>query len=619
MTYNVPTLGMAWKTFQAGDPRQAESLCRQILQVDPRNTDVLWVLGMILQAVDRLDEAVAVYQNTLELKPDQAEVHNNLGNTLRQMGRLDEAEARLRHALTLKPDYANAFNNLGIVLSERGLADEAISSFRQALTLKPDHTEALNGLGSVLSGLDHLDEAMACFRQALQIQPNHAEAHKNLGITLLLAGRYAEGWPEYEWRWKTPECPPRPFPQPRWDGSPLNGRTILIHTDQGLGDAFQFIRFVPLVKQRGGTTIVECQQRLSRALSTCPGIDQIVERGQPIPRFDCHIPLLSLPGVLGTTVETIPAQVPYLHAEEPLVNHWRDELATRSGFKIGINWGAAVKNWAGLRQRNIPLRHFAPLGRIEGVTLVSLQKGKGTEELAELPPDVPVLDLGPRLDEQTGAFVDTAAVLKNLDLVITSDTSIGHLAGALGVPVWIILPYAPHWVWMLGRDDSPWYPSARLFRQPRPGHWEGAIAEVEQALRRHLARQRRSITVEIAPGELIDRITILRIKERRITDEAKLRNVRAELNALTAIRDRALIGAPSIDDLATELESINEALWDVEDALRVHERNGDFGPEFVERARSVYHQNDRRFALKRQINERLGAGIVEEKQLPAYA
>jgi hypothetical protein len=433
-------------------------------------------------------------------------------------------------------------------------------------------------------------------------------------------GHFEQGWPSYEWRWKCKEFGSMPpLRAPLWDGSPLDGRTILIHAEQGLGDTLQFIRYVPLVQQRGGRVIMMCQPPLMRLLAHCPGIERLIPHGETPPEIDLHVPLLSLPKLLGTTVESVPADGPYLDADSDLVEIWRHRLAAYPGFKIGIAWQGNPKFRLD-RIRSIPLAQFAPLADVPGVHLLSLQKGAGGEQLAAPERRFPVTDLGCQLDETTGAFMDTAAVMKNLDLVITSDTSIAHLAGALGVPVWVALNDVPDWRWLLNRDDSPWYPPMRLFRQRRTGHWEDVFDRIAEALRERLAPPAtpRPVTVEVAPGELIDKITILEIKSERITDAAKRHHVGTELALLVGARDRAMPGSAELARLAGELKAVNEALWRIEDEIRLCERDEDFGPRFIALARSVYRTNDRRAALKRQINELLGSRLIEEKSYTAY-
>jgi hypothetical protein len=295
----------------------------------------------------------------------------------------------------------------------------------------------------------------------------------------LLLGQFAEGWEENEWRLKNPLAPQRPWPQPVWDGSPLAGRTIMLRCEQGLGDHLQFVRYAPLVKASGGTVMLACPRRMMAILGTCAGVDQLVADEGPLPPFDFQMPLLSLPRVFHTDLTNTPASVPYLRAPQERVSQWAKDLAPDGRLRIGIGW-QGNRNYAGDRWRSIPLAQFAPLAAISGVRLIGLQKWDGSEQISQV--DFAVEDLGSRLDNGEDAFLDTAAVIKNLDLVVTSDTALAHLAGALGAKTWLALPVSPDWRWMLEREDSPWYPTMRLFRQDQRGDWSQVFARMAAEL-----------------------------------------------------------------------------------------------------------------------------------------
>jgi tetratricopeptide (TPR) repeat protein/GR25 family glycosyltransferase involved in LPS biosynthesis len=495
-------LGNAWN--EQGQRAEAAACYRRAIELRPNYAEAHYNLGKVLQDQGKLDEAIACYRRAIELKPDYAEAHNNLGTAFKDQGKLDETIACCRRAVELKPDYAEAHNNLGIALASREKLDEAVACYRRALQLKPDYAEAHYNLGKVIEDQGKSEEAAACYRWALELKPDYAEAHLNLGNVLtlqrkldeavacfgralelkpdyadahlncahlrLLTGDWQRGWPEYEWRWQTKQLSPRPFQQPLWDGGSLAGKTILLHAEQGLGDTIQFIRYASIVKEHGAGVIVECQKPLLGLLEGCPGIDRLIGPGNDLPAFDVHAPLLSVPGIVKTSPGTVPAQIPYLQPKAGLVEQWRKRLIEFDGFKIGISWQGNPK-YHDDRLRSIPLRYFAPLAGIPGVRLISIQKGVGTEQLAEVRDLFPVMDLAAELDEQVGPFMDTAAVMKNVDLLITSDTAAAHLAGALGVPVWVALPFVPDWRWLLDRSDSPWYPTMRLFRQEKSGDW----------------------------------------------------------------------------------------------------------------------------------------------------
>jgi len=493
-------------------------------------------LGIARLKQGRLDEARACFEQALQLKPDQLDAHYNLGSVLMEQGRLDEAVACYQQALRLKPDYPEVLYNLGNAFLLQNKLDEASRSYQQALQLQPKDAAAWNNLGSVHKRQGQFDAALACFERTLGLDPAFAQAHWNRAVVLLLGGDFEQGWPEYEWRWTQPwlNDPPAPartgtkggsrqFAQPLWDGSDLGGRTILLYAEQGLGDTMHFIRYAPLVRQRGGRVIVECQRPLLPLLANVPGVDRLVAPGSPLPAFDVQAPLAGLPGIFRTVEATMPATIPYLQAKAELVAHWRksrmsdvgcpmpgevlltsDFRLSTSDFLVGIAWQgnpAFMDDW----QRSMPLAQFAPLAQVPGVQLISLQKGPGTEQLhaleqrvdsgqwtvdsdAKTPstvhrPPFTVHHLGSRLDEANGAFMDTAAIMTNIDLVVTSDSAVPHLAGALGVPVWVALAFVPDWRWLLRRKDSPWYPTMRLFRQRRDGHWEDVFERMAEELK----------------------------------------------------------------------------------------------------------------------------------------
>jgi tetratricopeptide (TPR) repeat protein len=590
----------------------AEAAYRRGLELRPDQVEALVNLGFALGEQERLDEALACYQRARTLGPHVPEVHHNLGNILREQGRIDEALASYAEALRLRPDYAKAHINQGVALVARGAILEALAALRHGVTLQPDFAEAHNSLGTALSAHGQLDSALAEYERAIELKPDYADAHWNRSLVWLLRGDYARGWPDYEWRWRCKRTTPIPhITQPRWDGTPLAGRTILLYAEQGLGDTLQFVRYAPAVKAQGGRVILQCQGALIRLLTRTAGIDELAPWGTPSPACDVWLPLMSLPTVLHTTLATIPASVPYLTADPALVEHWRQQLAAVSGVRIGIAWQGSPRH-AWDRHRSVSLAEFAPLAQVPGVHLISLQKGPGADQVAR-GASIAVVSFGEHLD-RAGAFSDTAAIMRNLDLVITVDTAIAHVAGGLGIPVWLALHHTPDWRWLLDRTDSPWYPTARLFRQPAAGAWPAVFQEIAAALPAHVAScyKARPLWVEVSAGELLDKIAILRIKTERIADPAKLANVRRELEALTQVAD-TIPSSPDLADLERQLKEVNERLWEIEDAIRLEEQRHDFGNVFIELARAVYHTNDRRAAIKRAINDLLQSRLVEEK------
>ncbi len=482
---------------------QAVARYEQVLALEPDLAEVHYNLGSLLVRLGRLDEAAAHFERAAALRPDLAEAHNNLGIVRGNQGKLDQAMASFEHALVLRPDYAEARNNLGNALRQQGKLDQAAAQFQQAITLRPDYFVARNNLGNVLREQGKHDLAVAQYQQAIALAPDYAEAHYNLGFTqreqgqldeaaanyeralalrpdypdaqlglaacYLVKGDYQRGWPLYEGRLRIPGFI-APHSLPRWTGQPLTGRSLLLLAEQGMGDTLHFVRYARMFKALGARVVLAVQPALGQLLASQSNVDEVFVLGSAdeLPRCDFCLPLLSAPGALGTAASTIPAKIPYLAADAKLSNHWRRELAKVHGFKIGIVWQGS-RDYPSDHLRSIPLAEFAPLARLPGVRLISLQKGFGSEQMATA--DFPVIDLGSRLDETAGAFMDTAAAIRNLDLVVAPDTATGHLAGALGVPVWLALQFSPNWRWLLGRDDSPWYSTMRLFRQTRFGQW----------------------------------------------------------------------------------------------------------------------------------------------------
>jgi tetratricopeptide (TPR) repeat protein len=448
---------------------------REAILLQPDLAEAHTNLGGLLRQQGRFDEAIAALRRAVQHRPDMFEARFGLGDALRERGLLEEAAASYQEAVRLRPTDVGARSNLAGTLLALGRLEAALAADREVIQLQPGVAEAHNNLGAVLAALGRLDEALECFAEAIRLKPDYAEPHKARAIVWLLQGDLARGWPEYEWRLRCSEAPPL-LPEPQWDGSPLQGRTILLSTEQGMGDSLQFIRYVALVRKRGGRVIVMCPRSLHRLLRRSLEIDQLLGPGDELPAFDTHAALLSLPALLGTTLATIPAEVPYLRTDDDVVERWRHELGPVDGFKIGIAWQGRTEH-KGDRLRSVPLQAFAPLAALDGIRLISLQKGPGTDQISRLPEDWTIIDAGSRVED----WADTAGLLKNLDLVVTVDTAVAHLAGALGMPVWVALPFAPDWRWLLGREGSPWYPSMRLFRQSERGNWAEVFAGIAAA------------------------------------------------------------------------------------------------------------------------------------------
>jgi len=506
-------LGAAYGVL--GNHDAAIASLRRAVQLDPRAANPHYNLGTALRNAGRLEEAVASFRNAIASDPSAPESHYNLANALAELKRPDEAEASYRDALRLKPTYMRAMINLANLLKDRERLGEAVEVLRGAVAADPSHLNARINLGSMLRDAGEFNEALEYLQSAVALGPTSAEAHNNLGTVLhalaefdlarehydraleldpkladahfsramflLREGDLAEGFAEYEWRWK---CKPfqRPFVQPRWDGSPLEGRTLLLFAEQGLGDTLQFVRYAAVARRRGGRVVVECQEPLLPLLQSCPGIDDLVSFGSPLPHFDVQCSLMSLVGALGLRLEEL-WEGPYLSADLARVTTWRERLSSYQAPRVGVCWRGNPKHLFD-SQRSFDLRELAPVQQAIGVPLISLQK-----DAAGLIRDsgLDVVDLGPELDAG-GAFLDTAAVMMNLDFVISADTAVAHLAGALGVPVWLALSANSDWRWFIGHDDSLWYPSMRLFRQAKLNQWQDVFERMAEEAGRLRAR-----------------------------------------------------------------------------------------------------------------------------------
>jgi tetratricopeptide (TPR) repeat protein len=452
---------------------------QKAVELEPDLDDAYYNLGIIWQEKMRFDEAIASYQKTLELNPKRADAYNNLGTIYKEQKQYDKALIYFYRASVSDPGLAKAHVNLGSIYQEQGRLDEAITFYKKALEIDPDLDYANNNMGRVLQDKGQVDHAIACFQNVLKLNPDNALAHWNMARALLLSANFKQGWQENEWRWKINEYSPQNFQQPLWDGSDIEGRSILLHAEQGFDDTIQFIRYAPLVAQKGARVIVECQREVASLLKGLEGIGHIVMQGDQLPAFDIHCPLLSLPLVFNTTIDRIPAKIPYISADPLLVDKWKVRMQQdTSDLKIGVTWSR--NSWNKYDQyRLFALGAFGTLGRFEGISWYSLQQGKAAEQAKHPPEGMKLIDYM----EETQDFMDMAALIQNLDLVISLDSPVAHLAGALGKQVWTLLPFSPDWRWMLDREDSPWYPTMRLFRQPDTGEWEPVIEKLGASLR----------------------------------------------------------------------------------------------------------------------------------------
>jgi len=443
--------------------------------------------GIIFNSQGRYREAVFTYCKAISIRRDYPEAYNNRGITMKCLGKYDMALRDYNTALSLRPDYPEALNNRGNVLKEQQRPDEAMADYNRALALRPNYPEAYNNRGVVFADLGHRDEALRDYAQAIALKPDYAEAHFNRALCLLQLGEFAAGWPGYEWRWRNANLrmPPRPFVQPQWQGGEgdLTGRTLLLHSEQGLGDTIQFCRYIPLVAARGARVVLEVDRSLIPLLAGLDGVAEMVPRGERLPDFDLHCPLLSLPLAFGTTLDSIPAAPAYLAVDPARVDRWRSRLGPTSRPRIGLVW-SGNSNHRNDACRSLPLSAVTALMG-ERFEFLCLQKDIRDTELVEA-----AETSGLRLFcDEIHDFADTAALCALVDLVISVDTSVAHLAGALGRPVWVALPYNSDWRWLRDRSDSPWYPSLRLYRQSlaegKRGDWGPVLAALRAALDAH--------------------------------------------------------------------------------------------------------------------------------------
>jgi tetratricopeptide (TPR) repeat protein len=449
--------------------------------------------GSVLVALGRYAEALEPLQQGAALLPGEAEAHIQLGVALLRLDRNAEAAEHFERALAIRPDVPEVLTNRGAALAALGRAQDSLDSFRRAQSLNGGTPDTHINIGVMHKALGHYDQAGLHFDLARALQADNPTAEFESALLQLASGNFKQGWPLYEARLRVPALaiPPRHFDVPRWDGAqPLAGKTLLVHAEQGLGDAMQFCRYLPGLAARGATVFFEVIPAIKALLGSLPGEIRVMARGEPVPPIDYHCSLLSLPLAFDTTLETIPALMPYLSANSERVARWAPRVAGLSGLKVGIAWqgNPNVERLVWAQGRSIPLAALAPLADLPSVSLVSLQKGAGTEQLLKIPFRHRVLDLGPEFDGGPDAFLDAAAVMSSLDLVVSSDTSIAHLAGSLGRPVWTLLHASPDWRWLLDRTDSPWYPTMRLFRQSGAG-W-GTVVDAVAAQLAALAAQR---------------------------------------------------------------------------------------------------------------------------------
>jgi len=463
-------LGPGLAHHQSGRLAEARALYLKVLQMDAAQPIALHMLGLLALTEQDFGQAVTLFEKALTVNPNNGDAACNLGVALRGLGRLDEAVDAFRRA---GPEDATALYNLGLTFNDQGRFEEAGGAYEAAVAVKPDYLEAHVNLGNALWDLGRLDEAEKRFQLALEAAPDNPEVHKTLGFLQLLRGSFESGWQNYAWRLKEPDNPLKKasYPGRLWEGEPIAGKTLLVYHEQGLGDVIQFARYLPLVQQRGARIVFEVQAPLVGLMETSGLADRVVRAGATLPAYDFHVPLLELPRLFETDATNIPSETPYLRVSTERLAAWKSRLAGDGTLKVGIAWAGNPVNKVD-RKRSMPPDLFLPLAAMDGVSLFSLQVGREGEARSVL--GGAITDLAPLFAD----FADTAAAMDHLDLIISVDTAVAHLAGALGRPVWTLLPKWPDWRWLLERDDSPWYPSMTLFRQETVGDWPPVIGRL---------------------------------------------------------------------------------------------------------------------------------------------
>jgi len=490
-----PTLDiwLGWTCHQIGKPDEAESRMRKVVAERSDSAEAHFGLGVVLASAQRYDEAIASYERALDLEPDHKHCMTNLGICRLQQGNLAAAETWFRRTVACHQDNTVAWMNLGTVLWRQDRR-EAFAAFERAQQIEAtgsENSDLFANYGNALQNSDRVQQALELFERNLPRRP-HSVAQANFSMALLAAGRLAEGWNHYEFRWfQDPLLPLRAnFEQPVWSGQDLDGKTILIRAEQGIGDVIQFIRYAPRLKALGAYVMLQNRPGMDEIAGAFDGVDRVLGENEPLPEFDYYIHIMSLPRVFGTDIDSVPAEVPYMRVDPNRVERWTKQLSDGRGLKVGIVWAGRPAH-ARDAYRSVQLQSLLPIRDVEDVQLYSLQKGVGASQLQALGAGAKIVDLQAQLTD----FAETAVAISLLDLVISVDTAVAHLAGALGKPVWILLPHPAEWRWLEGREDTPWYPTARLFRQRKSGDWDDVVARVKAKLQ-DMASQRRKGVID---------------------------------------------------------------------------------------------------------------------------
>lgn len=472
----------AVQQHEAGSLDEAIAAYQRLISSGFRRPMVYYKLWSALRDKGRFPEAIAAFSRFVAIHPGPAKLIADGADKIVRQNCIDEAILAYQRALSMDRSMAGAWNNLGWALIRKSRFDEALAAYNRAVALQPASAEFHTNVANALMELQRWDEALAAAKHAISLDPAYPRAHWTVGMNLLIRGHLAPAWSEFAYRWTVKEIDSMPveIPLPRWVNGPPPGNRILVRPEQGLGDTIQFVRYIPMLPRLGIQPVVACQPELGRLLRTMAGIDRLLVPGDRIPAVDAHCTFMDLPRFFGTDLTTIPATIPYLFPDDALARQWLDRMPTHDKpLKVGLSW-AGRPTHGNDHNRSIALQSLAPLAGVDGIWFCSLQKGDAARQAQSPPPGMRVADWTGELAD----FADTAALLANLDLLITVDTAVAHLAGAMGKPVWVLVPFFPDWRWMLDRPDSPWYPTMRLSRQPARGDWSTPIRQIAQELQK---------------------------------------------------------------------------------------------------------------------------------------
>jgi len=632
--------------MQKKETEQTIKYLKRAVEVDPEYEKAYNQLGIILHKNKRDHEAIRYLKKYLEKNPDSFNATLLLGKSTRNIDDLEGAKKLFRKAVEMRPESTMVLVELANTLNMLFETQEALELYKKALEKNPNQPSIIYNYAYTLKKLGYVQESIPVYKQVLKNNPKYAQAHFSLALAYLLLGDFARGWEEYEWRWEAYKEQKKTFDQPVWDGDNIAGQTILLCAEQGLGDTFQFIRYAIILKNMGARVIVQTQRPLTTILKLCPYIDEVIPRGKPLPHFDCYAHLMSLPLILKTRVDTVPDLVPYLYADPKLETYWKEKLSQDKNFKIGICWQGnkgyrtqALKHAVAAKSMHAQL--FKPLAELPGVSLYCLQKMNGEEQLKEI--DFDIHTFGPDFDKSNGRFMDTAAIIKNLDLVITVDTSICHFAAALGTPVWTILPLPADWRWMLKTDKTPWYPNMKLFRQEQVDGWQDIMQQVVTQLcallgitnqttntqntreelqedlpdnnindtkentQKDSSGQNFNIsfnnTQDMQFQEVLDKLIILKIIYDNTQDskiEQKLKKIEQQLRNISHLYNT---GSESLDELSEKLYDINSQLVAIDQELSEIKVISVFNPAFTALTKRAQYVHNVKQHVKDQISQ----------------